>query len=73
MRVEFYKEGVQQPFCGVAAGFQPEEGDLVSIKGETWKVVGRSFSVDYAGTANAEMRCNVIVRSPPTPAQRENS
>lgn len=69
--VEFYLEGKQNPFCIVDSHFQPEAGDLVSIKGETWEVAGRSFSVDYSGKPEARMRCNVIVRAAAGLAARE--
>lgn len=59
--VEFYHEGHQQPFCIVDSSFQPNDDDLVSIKGVTYVVLGRSFAVDYSGKPGQAMRCNVIV------------
>lgn len=59
--VEFYLGANPHPFVAVQASFQPNDGDLVNIKGQTYKVLGRSFCVDYSGTPNAVMRCVVIV------------
>ena len=60
--VEFYDRDSQHPFCTVRASLPPAKGDLVSIRGETWKVLGRSFSVDHADDfSQTAMRCNVIV------------
>lgn len=62
-RVEFYEDGVSSPFLWLESSFQPADGDLISILGKTWKVIGRSFSVDYADKTHRQMRCNVIVRA----------
>ena len=60
--VEFYLGASHMPFCTVDAEFQPNEGDYVSIKGCTYKVIGRSFTVDHADRfTERNMRCNVIV------------
>jgi hypothetical protein len=59
--VEFYKNGQRRPFLIVDSTFQPNDDDLISIKGKTYKVLGRSFAVDYAGEPLKAMRCNVIV------------
>lgn len=58
--VEFYHIGKQHPFYVVAAAFQPNDGDLVNILKVTYKVVGRSFTVDSPSTG-CTMRCNVIL------------
>lgn len=60
-RVEFFMKGVQRPFCIVDAEFQPSTDDLINIEGKTYRVLGRSFTVDYAHAPNKSMRCNVIV------------
>jgi hypothetical protein len=62
-RIEFFEEKEQSPFLWIESAFQPNDGDLVSILGKTWEVVGRSFSVDYADRTHRQMRCNVIVRA----------
>lgn len=62
-RVEFFDGNSKQPFLWLDSSFQPSDGDLVSIEGKTWEVIGRSFSVDYSGTSRQLMRCNVIVRA----------
>lgn len=64
-RVEFFNGNSKQPFLWLDSSFQPSDGDLVSIEGKTWEVIGRSFSLDYSGTARQLMRCNVIVRAKP--------
>ena len=62
--VEFYREDSYYPFASVDSSFAPNEGDLISIIGETWEVIGRSFSVDNANDPRCKaMRCNVIVRA----------
>lgn len=61
--VEFYLGAAQQPFCIIEAEFQPNDGDFVNIKGCTYKVTGRSFTVDHADSfTQRSMRCNVIVQ-----------
>lgn len=62
-RIEFYEDGVATPFLWIESSFQPADGDLISILGKTWEVIGRSFSVDYADRTHRQMRCNVIVRA----------
>lgn len=71
-RVEIYEGDSQSPFAFVDAEFQPEEGDLINIRGLNWEVRGRSFTIDDAGGPMQRMRCNVIVRAlaalPPPPS-----
>lgn len=59
--VEFYLGTNAYPFCTVEAEFQPNEGELINIKGCTYRVLGRSFTVDNADSVRS-MRCNVIVK-----------
>jgi hypothetical protein len=48
------------------SAFQPSVDDYISIKGDTFKVVGRSFAVDYAELhCTRQMRLNVIVEKVP--------
>jgi hypothetical protein len=61
-RVEVYKGNSQDPFAAVDAEFQPSSGDLINIRGVTWEVIGRSFTIDDAGGPLQRMRCNVIVK-----------
>lgn len=64
--VEFYEDGKSRPFLIVDSAFQPNDGDQISIKGATYKVLGRSYSVDYADDSRQKaMRCNVIVAKQP--------
>lgn len=60
-KLEFYFEDKQYPFLMLDSAFQPNDGDLVNIKGVTYKVLGRSFSVDHSGKTDQSIRCNVIV------------
>jgi hypothetical protein len=66
-KVEFYLGASSyQPFCVVDAEFQPSGGDFVNISGVTYKVTGRSFTVDQADSfTERSMRCNVIVEKVP--------
>lgn len=60
--LEFFEADSQRPFLIVDSSLRPSEGELVNIRGETWKIVGVSFAVDYADEINErKMRCNVIV------------
>jgi hypothetical protein len=61
--IEFYEEPSKRPFLIIDSSFQPADGDLVNIEGKTWLVLGRSFTVDYAGKETQSVRCNVIVRA----------
>lgn len=60
-RVEIYRNKSQTPFAAVDSEFQPNDGDLINIQGVTWKVLGRSFTIDDSGGPMQRMRCNVIV------------
>jgi hypothetical protein len=60
--VEFYLGAAYMPFCTVNAEFQPNDGDFVNIAKVTYKVTGRSFTVDHADSfTGRSMRCNVMV------------
>ena len=61
-RVEFYLDKSLNPMMIHDGSFQPEEGDLINILGTTYQVIGRSFTIDRAGSRDAVMRCNVILR-----------
>lgn len=44
------------------SSFTPEEGELINIKRVTYRVVGRSFTVDQSDDPfERQIRCNVIV------------
>jgi hypothetical protein len=58
-QVELYLMGKEYPFARVASSFQPQEGEYVNLLGTTWRVVGRSFTID---DGQARMRCILIVR-----------
>lgn len=61
-KIEFYLGEKKQPFVTLFSSFQPNDGDLVNIKGVTYVVLGRSFTVDHAGQRDESIRCNVIVK-----------
>lgn len=61
--VEFFVANSQRPFLIVDSHFTPDEGELISVKGKTYKVIARSFSVDYSQTPQQCMRCNLIVEA----------
>jgi hypothetical protein len=61
-KLEFYFEDKQNPFIILDSSFQPNDGDLVNIKGVTYVVLGRSFSVDHSAKPERSIRCNVILR-----------
>lgn len=44
------------------SSFAPDEGDLINIKGQTYRIVGRSFTIDRSDDPfERQVRCNVIV------------
>ena len=59
--IEFYLNDSLRPFLIINSSFQPEEGDLVNINNITYKVIGRSFTIDYSETPGRAIRCNLIV------------
>lgn len=59
--MEIYVNNHQIPFLIIESSFQPNEGDLINIRKVTYKVVGRSFTVDHADEPGRSVRCNVIV------------
>jgi hypothetical protein len=67
--VEFYRDKSAYPFLTIESSFAPVKGDLVNIIGQTWKVLGRSFTVDHGDDPmRRAMRCNVIVRAADKPS-----
>jgi len=59
--IEIYFEKHDAPFLVITAAYQPDEGDLINIKKETYKVIGRSFTIDHSLLPSRTMRCNLIV------------
>lgn len=46
----------------VNSSFAPSEGELINIQKRTYRVVGRSFTVDHADDPfQTQVRCNVIL------------
>lgn len=67
--IELYRFGKQIPFFRLReCPFQPNKGELINIEKVTYEIIGRWFTVDYAGTINQEMRLNLIVRVNPKSA-----
>lgn len=60
-RVEFYLGDSAQYFQALGSSFQPNDGDMIVIQGQEYRVLARSFTVDYADQPSRQMRCNVIV------------
>jgi len=61
-KLEFYDGDNPHPFLTLDSAFQPNKGDLMNIRGVTWKALGRSFTVDHAGKIGQSIRCNVILK-----------
>lgn len=59
--IEFYLANRDAPFLVISASFQPNDGDLINIKKETYKVQGRSFTIDHSMLPSRTMRCILIV------------
>ena len=44
------------------SSFAPDEGELINIRKATYRVVGRSFTIDHADDLRErQVRCNIIV------------
>lgn len=61
-KLEIYRNGEQQPIYITKTEFHPITGDLINILGVTWEVLGRSFTIDMAGSPEQSIRCNIIVK-----------
>jgi len=60
--IEIYLYNAAHPFASVQSSFNLTEGDLINIKGVTYRVVAWSFAIDHADDyAERQMRCNVVV------------
>lgn len=61
--VEFYLEGEMRPMLIMESSIVPTENSLISIKGETYTVVGVSYAIDYSDSiATRQMRANIILK-----------
>ena len=60
-KIEFYMQDSNLPFKHIDSSFAPLKGDLINIKKIIYKVVDRSFTIDYDGEWGQQIRCNVIV------------
>ena len=55
-----------QVLLRINSAFAPAEGDLINIAKVTYRVIGRSFSIDHTiHVALRQFRCNVIVQVEP--------
>jgi hypothetical protein len=62
-KIEFFLGNSALPFLTMESSFQPNDGDKINIKGVTYEVLGRSFTVDHADDIRQRsIRCNVIVK-----------
>jgi hypothetical protein len=60
--IEIYLGNARHPFASAQSSFAPDAGDLINIEQVTYRVVGRSFTIDHADdAAERQVRCNVIV------------
>ena len=57
--IEFYLGGKESPMARVTSSMPPAVGDVVSIRGESYRVSFRNFALDYADRADRKMRCAV--------------
>lgn len=62
--IEFYRNGsTDKYFARVESSMPPQIGDFISIRGEVYEVVNRSFCVDHADEFHqTAMRCNIDVK-----------
>ena len=60
-RIEIYRNGEDRPFVVGWSSFQPNDDDLINIRKVTYKVLGRSFTVDRSNELDQQIRCNIIV------------
>lgn len=60
--IEFYLLGSPTPMFSIRSSFAPSEGEYVNIKGATYVVRGRSYTVDNSDQVERSIRCNVILR-----------
>ena len=62
-KIEFYKAGTDELIDAVESSMIPREGQLISIRGETWKVICVTLTIDYSGhPVISRMRCNVDLK-----------
>ena len=62
-QIEFYEGG--KCIAVVKSRYSPDRGDLVNIRQETYCVVGRSYTLDYADDArNRQMTCVINLEKP---------
>ena len=70
-RIEFHHRDKIIAWSG--SSHAPDRGDLVNIRKETWKVLGRSFTLDYADNARERSLVCVINLCAPTGAGQQAS
>lgn len=58
--IEFYHD--DQLIAAVKSSFAPRKGEKINIKNKTYIVVGRTYTVDYAGERFAHCVCVVNLR-----------
>ena len=67
-RIEFYVGGVSKGlFAFVESSHAPGRGDKVNIRGETYTVRGRSYSLDQSERISERSMCCVVVLKKDSP------
>jgi hypothetical protein len=57
--IEFFYDG--RVIAYVDSSHAPDRGDMVNIKSTTYHVIGRTYTVDYAGERHAKVVCIITL------------
>lgn len=63
-RIEFYREGERGHIAVTDSSHAPDRGDKVNIKGVTYMVLGRTYTVDQSDNWNLTSVVCVITLGP---------
>lgn len=66
MEIEIYRSGTEALIAHVNDGACPDVGEKISIRGQSWKVVSRSWAVDRADEHPAARALRVNLNCEPT-------
>lgn len=61
-KIEIHLDIDKPPIARIDTTFQPEVGEYINIKKTTYKIIHRSWTVDYSGQPHQEMCCTLIVK-----------
>lgn len=61
-KIEFMHNGRLIAFA--ESSHAPDRGDLINIRKENWIVMGRTFTLDHAGSRNPSMSCIINLAGP---------